>query len=62
MDGDLTVLGGGDFSFSFVVPFTPFIIEVVRAGGLTDEAVDAIPEDLLFGEIEEMEFGELTPL
>lgn len=62
MDGDLAVFGGGVFSFSFTVPFTPFIIELVRVGGLTEEAVDEIPEDLLFGEIEETELGELIPL
>jgi hypothetical protein len=62
IEGDLTVLGGGDFSFSFTVPFMPFIIEEVRAGGLTDDVADEIPEDLLFGEIDETEFGELIPL
>ena len=57
----LYVENGGVFSRT---PFeTPFVeMDVVRRGGLTDEAIEETPDDLLFGEIEDTELGELIPL
>jgi hypothetical protein len=52
---------GGDFSFTFGSFKLP-LIEAVRSGGLTDEVVDEMPDDLLLGEIDEIELGELIPL